>query len=62
MGYTFAIYETVRINRGDWHIHTAPEKDHLEAFLMTLFTFQVSDGIMHAPAHFLTDSNECIRL
>ena len=44
MGYIFAIYETVRLDRGDWHIHTAPEKDHLDAFLMTLFTFQVSES------------------
>lgn len=40
LGYTFAIYESVKIYRGDWHIHTGPEKDHLSPFVMTIFTFQ----------------------
>lgn len=40
VGYTFAIYETVRIQRADWHIHS--DKDQLPTFPFVLFIFQVS--------------------
>lgn len=55
LGYMFAVFESVRIHRGDWFIRTAAERDHLDAFPMVLYTIQVSkhchytesDSIMH---------------
>ena len=42
LGYLFAIYESIRIHRGDWTITTTAERDHLHAFPMVFYTIQVS--------------------
>lgn len=41
LGYTFGIYETVRIYRADWRLHTDIGKDQLPTFPLVLFIFQV---------------------
>ena len=43
LGYLFAIFESMRIHRGDWIIRTTAERDHLDAFPMVFYTIQVSD-------------------
>ena len=42
LGYTFAIFESIKIDRKDWMIRTTAERDHLDAFPMVLYTVQVS--------------------
>ena len=47
LGYLFAIFESIKIHRGDWFIRTTAERDHLDAFPMVLYTIQVCGFCMN---------------